>query len=105
MEEHCPPRQSAPPAVTNVAPDGLSLYEVEADFLLEDLIDECRSLGFEGHPALARLADALEKVHTRLEGASIEDPDARADRTALMAVSEDLIVLLAQLETLRDLRT
>jgi hypothetical protein len=47
----------------------------------------------------------LEKVHSRLEGASIEDPDARADRTALMAVSEDLIVLLAQLETLRDLRS
>ncbi|WP_428525709.1 hypothetical protein [Roseibium sp.] len=97
MEEHS---QSAP----DVAPDGLSLYEVEADFLLEDLIDECRSLGLEGYSALSRLADALEEVHTRLECASIEDPNAWAERTALMAVSEDLIVLLAQLENLRDLR-
>ncbi|GAA0770418.1 hypothetical protein E1180_20060 [Roseibium denhamense] len=100
MEEHHTSGRSAPHA----APDGLSLYEVEADFLLEDLIDECRSLGLEGHPALARLADALEEVHTRLEGASIEDLTAQAERTALMAVSEDLIILLAQLENLRDLR-
>jgi hypothetical protein len=101
MEEHHTSGRSAPHA----APDSLSLYEVEADFLLEDLIGECRSLGLEGHPTLARLADALEKVHTRLEGASVEDPTARADRTALMAVSEDLIVLLSRLENLRDLRT
>ncbi|WP_306150523.1 MULTISPECIES: hypothetical protein [unclassified Roseibium] len=69
----------------HAAPDGLSLYEVEADFLLEDLIDECRSLSLEGHPALARLADALDEVHTRIEGAFVEDPNAQADRTALMA--------------------
>ncbi len=100
MEEQHMSHRSSPHA----APDGLSLYEVEADFLLEDLIDECRSLGLEGYPALARLANTLEEVHTRLEGASVEDLTAQAERTALMAVSEELIVLLAQLENLRDLR-